>query len=327
MSKVYKTEGPYWHEFESRNCLPHEKEAGKWVVFHKKAYNGLSNYEETKFIESLKLLCNATLIGRVWVSVRFDVVLVFTSADRKDIWNSKQEAVKCTGLKADSFIWKAHFETDNHWERDTGNFWLISELDDAQHRTLQYIKASREEKAKRIQEYVVPRLLSEIRRLVLEETTMNRTSMVITPSFPVPEYELDPTLIFLIMPFSEAWSDDVFYLVKSSAEAHGMKVVRADEIFSPDIVINDIWKQLNRAGLVIADITRHNANVFYELGIAHTLGKRVVMLRQDGGENAPFDISYWRYFNYALSPIKAEEFKETLGKILQKHLTDYELAN
>ena len=148
---------------------------------------------------------------------------------------------------------------------------------------------------------------------------MSRKSMVVSPLFPVSDFDLDPGLIFVLMPFGEDWSNDVYHVIKKTGEGCGFRVRRADDFFEPNIVINDIWRAINCAGLILADITVHNANVFYELGIAHTLGKRVVLLRQGGGEAAPFDLAVWRYFEYGLAPLKADQMQATLSKIFDKH--------
>lgn len=149
---------------------------------------------------------------------------------------------------------------------------------------------------------------------------MNRKSMVITPTFESIDYEIDPKMIFVLMSFNEKWSDDILFLIREVGKKHDLNVVRADDIFAPHNIVKDIWQLINKAGLIIADITVHNANVFYELGIAHTLGKDVVLIRQAGGEKTPFDISLWRYFEYELNPTKAEEFKNTLSKVFEHHL-------
>ena len=59
---------------------------------------------------------------------------------------------------------------------------------------------------------------------------------------------------------------------------------------------------------------------FYELGIAHTLGKEVVLIRQKSGESAPFDLNPWRYFEYDITPKAADLFKQQLKMILTRKL-------
>jgi hypothetical protein len=60
----------------------------------------------------------------------------------------------------------------------------------------------------------------------------------------------------------------------------------------------DMFEQLLKADLVVADLSIHHANVFYELGIRHALrDKRTVLLRCSGDE-IPFDLKTDRYLAY-----------------------------
>jgi hypothetical protein len=52
-----------------------------------------------------------------------------------------------------------------------------------------------------------------------------------------------------------------------------------------------------RAAIVVCDFSGRNANVFYEAGIAHTLGKQVVPLSQSK-DDVPFDLGHHRYLQY-----------------------------
>ena len=153
----------------------------------------------------------------------------------------------------------------------------------------------------------------------------NGKGLVISPSFPSFTGEINHKLVFVLMPFSEEWSDDVLMLIRAVGEEHNLDVVRADDIFGPRNIVNDIWQSINKAGLIVADITRYNANVFYELGIAHTLGKDVMLIRNKNGEKSPFDISQLRYIEYELTPIKAEEFKRNISKVFKEHIAKHNI--
>jgi len=61
--------------------------------------------------------------------------------------------------------------------------------------------------------------------------------------------------------------------------------------------MEDIWSMILSAEVVVADITGRNANVFYELGIAHTLGKPVILITQTT-EDIPFDLNRYRHVIY-----------------------------
>jgi hypothetical protein len=77
--------------------------------------------------------------------------------------------------------------------------------------------------------------------------------------------------------------------------------VRADDIPHPGIIHSDIWDHIQRAAVIIADITEYNPNVFFELGVAATVKdkSRLIIIRQpSGGEEYPFDIRPFRCIHY-----------------------------
>ena len=83
---------------------------------------------------------------------------------------------------------------------------------------------------------------------------------------------------FIVMPFSQEWSADVHRILASACEAADVRPVRGDDLFTPTDILEDIWQSINAADFVIADITGRNPNVLYEMGIAHTLAKPVLIL-------------------------------------------------
>lgn len=100
------------------------------------------------------------------------------------------------------------------------------------------------------------------------------------------------------MPFREAWSDRIWTkLIRPVCSSISMRAVRADDLYGRDIM-EDIWAGITRARIVIADITARNANVFYELGLAHTVGKDVILLTQ-AVSDIPFDLNRFRHIIYA----------------------------
>lgn len=121
--------------------------------------------------------------------------------------------------------------------------------------------------------------------------------MIIEPVFKYRNTEIDEKLTFIIMPFSEQWSDRIWErILKPIIINEGLKPLRGDDLYGRDIM-EDIWKGLISAKLIIADITGRNPNVFYELGIAHTLGKNVILLTQNV-KDIPFDLNRYRHIVY-----------------------------
>jgi hypothetical protein len=61
----------------------------------------------------------------------------------------------------------------------------------------------------------------------------------------------------------------------------------------------NVWDQIVQAGLVIADVSAANVNVFYELGLAHALGKDTLLLKQKDAP-MPADFGGAHYYEYDL---------------------------
>lgn len=126
-------------------------------------------------------------------------------------------------------------------------------------------------------------------------------SVTITPYFHKRDIEPEDDLVFVLMPFTEPWSDYIWNEeikpIVTGVDRHPLRCLRADDLFGHDVMI-DIYESIAAARIVIADITGRNANVFYELGIAHTLGKDVILLAQ-GTAHIPFDLLRFRHCIYS----------------------------
>ena len=105
---------------------------------------------------------------------------------------------------------------------------------------------------------------------------------------------------FLVMPFSLEWSNDVHRTLASACRSMGVHPVRGDDVFTPTDILNDIWHSIHAAAFVIADITGRNPNVLYELGIAHTLAKPVLIISRNAAD-IPIDLSTRRVILYGQS--------------------------
>jgi hypothetical protein len=83
------------------------------------------------------------------------------------------------------------------------------------------------------------------------------------------------------------------HVIVPAIKPFGYVIVRADQIPTSGILQLQIAAQLIQADLVVADLTGANPNVYYELGIRHTLGKPCVQLLPVG-EQLPFDTALMR---------------------------------
>lgn len=85
-------------------------------------------------------------------------------------------------------------------------------------------------------------------------------------------------------------SDQVFaYIIKEAVEKCGYDAIRADQISDPGMITTQVIEHLIEDALVIADMTGHNPNVFYELAIRHAIRKPVIHIIE-AGETIPFDV-------------------------------------
>ncbi len=123
--------------------------------------------------------------------------------------------------------------------------------------------------------------------------------------------------IFVIMPFSEPFETLYREVISPVAENAGFEIIRVDEIPGPGIILDDIQQQIEQAHAVVAEISLHNPNVFYELGYAHALKKPAVLLvRREEGAKMPFDVRGYRAIFYDDSI----GGKKNVERNLQQHL-------
>ncbi len=88
-------------------------------------------------------------------------------------------------------------------------------------------------------------------------------------------------------------------LIQPALQALGLSGGTTGIIFSAGEIREDMFSELLLADIVIADITVHNANVFYELGIRNALrDKTTVLINSPGYDQTPFDIIGYRYVSY-----------------------------
>lgn len=101
---------------------------------------------------------------------------------------------------------------------------------------------------------------------------------------------------FVISPIGEEGSPsrcDADYVldtfIREPANKHGFEPYRGDRVSTPGMIVSQICESIMRDDLIFAYLRDGNPNVYYELAIAHTLRKPVVLLKRPH-ENIPFDI-------------------------------------
>ena len=109
-------------------------------------------------------------------------------------------------------------------------------------------------------------------------------------------YSQDDSLVSIMMPFSAEFNP-VYSTLQEAASSIGFSSIRADDMWEHHTIIQDVVNIIARAKVVICDCSGKNPNVFYEAGIAHAIGKEVILITQSE-HDIPFDLRHIRYIRY-----------------------------
>ncbi len=103
--------------------------------------------------------------------------------------------------------------------------------------------------------------------------------------------------VLVLMPFNEAFQDIYEVGIKVACRDAGAYCERVDEQMFEGSILDRIYHQIRAADIIVADMTGKNANVFYEVGYAHCLNKRVLLLTQRT-DDIPFDMKHYPHIVY-----------------------------
>ena len=113
---------------------------------------------------------------------------------------------------------------------------------------------------------------------------------------------------FVISPIGEEGSgvrehaDDVFrFIIEPAVNKFGIEAVRSDHIHETGEITEQMFREIIQSDLCVVVLTFLNPNVFYELAVAQSAGRPVILLVEKG-QKLPFDIQDFRTVNYALLP-------------------------
>ncbi|MBC8155474.1 MAG: hypothetical protein H7Z72_21510 [Bacteroidetes bacterium] len=132
--------------------------------------------------------------------------------------------------------------------------------------------------------------------------------------FRLPEKAIGANVLSVMMPFDAKFSG-TYTAIKNVCAKLSIDCKRADDIWDNSILIQDVFDLIYTSKAVITDFTDRNPNVFYETGIAHTLGKIVIPITQTVSD-IPFDLRHHR----ALTYLSNAEGLAKLEKDLEKKL-------
>ena len=160
--------------------------------------------------------------------------------------------------------------------------------------------------------------VAEVQSGAAQQEGLTRTSR---PS-KEPRVRLFLDACFVMMPFG-SWYDRYYQDIYVPAiRDAGFEPVRADELFSTGSVVEQIWEQIEKSKVLLAELTDKNANVFYELGQAHAAGKPVVFTA-GRVDDVPFDLRHLRVIVYETrEPLWADKLQRLITDYLQNAAKD-----
>ena len=137
-------------------------------------------------------------------------------------------------------------------------------------------------------------------------------------------------MVFVIMPFFVTLLPIFEAHIKPVVNNLGYKCHRGDDLFTTNSVVEDIWQSIMQSSFIIANCTGRNPNVFYEIGIAHALGKETILLAESI-EDIPFDLRHRRVVIYSSNTTKEleqldESLKKTIKSVSKKRTEDREYS-
>ena len=200
-----------------------------------------------------------------------------------------------------------------NWLMDeTGQDFSVVELRES---WLDLNDAPRAENLKAVALQVVQNELSRIQ--------VKSTMIPFNPVFGQNTFPIQENMVFVLMPFEDPLTAIYTNVVKPTVESRNLICRRADDLNTNNAIMSDIWKSICEARFIIADLSKRNANVMYELGIAHTVGKETILIHQNmGSDRFPFDLAHFRIIDYQDNAVGGTELKNklegTIDNVLQK---------
>lgn len=130
------------------------------------------------------------------------------------------------------------------------------------------------------------------------------------------EAQLQQDLVSVMMPMNSDFKK-VYRTIRKAVTDLGLKCKRADDVWQSAAIMQDVVDLIAASHVVIIDCSQQNPNVFYEMGIAHTIGRDVIPITQSDTD-VPFDISHLRYVKYLDNKQGRQDLREVLLAELER---------
>lgn len=199
---------------------------------------------------------------------------------------------------------------------------IMEFLRDGEDRTVQEIKSYLESQGN--SDYTEGQFSGSINTLLRNKSIKRRGRGLYAASGGPEEEKSSVKTCFVVSPIGAEGSetrvnaDKLFkYIIRPVCQKCGFEPVRVDQINDTDSITQTIIEKLSSSELVIADITGHNPNVFYEMGYRKCTNKAIIHLKAKG-ESIPFDVNTIRTLEYDLGDLdNVEEIKGRLEQTIK----------
>jgi ActR/RegA family two-component response regulator len=142
----------------------------------------------------------------------------------------------------------------------------------------------------------------------------------IKPLFPFKDYQPDPKLCVALVPDTDLGRKVYTNIIREAVTTHDLNCKSHRSIFSMGHIMDEIWEQLNKARIIMADLSGKDPDVFYLTGISHGLKKDVILLA-DKEEDIPFDFRGQSHVIYSYRTFsEGLESKQHLSEVLELFL-------
>jgi len=162
-------------------------------------------------------------------------------------------------------------------------------------------------------------LAAALRLSLSQLSKYSENSVVCEPTFGLPAKPPVEAQVFVLMPFTSEMQPVYEDHIKGVVTRLGSTVARADDFFTANSIVSDIGNAINACRVIVADCTGRNPNVFYEIGMAHTLGKPVVLIAQSI-DDIPFGVQHLRAIAYDFEPRGMQKLEAGLESTLRYEL-------
>ena len=140
-----------------------------------------------------------------------------------------------------------------------------------------------------------------------------------SPTQPLPSATSPPKAgadVFVIMPFSPDMDDLYFFGIHQTVNNSGGSCIRMDQEQFTGSILEQLYDHIANAHVIVAEVSKHNPNVFYEVGYAHALKRPVILVTNDI-KTCPFDLAGFNHIVYTNIKDLQDKLGERLAVLLK----------